>query len=179
MRQEAMARKEDAKRRLSWPGRLSYSVGHVATVSILLMMLLISVEVFIRKTFGMSTKIAHDMSGFLLVAVTFLGAAETLRAGKHLRVTILFDNLGTRLRRICEFINLAITMVFIALLLWSTLGLTVDSYLRGNLTDGIIQLPEYLPQALMPVGLAVFLLQLFANLTRLLKGGRNGEGSDG
>lgn len=154
---------------LSWVSRLSFAAGQISIAAIILMMGLISIEVFIRKSFGLSTRVAHDVSGYLLVAVTFLGAAETLRRGRHLRVTILFDRLGPKLRFVLDIVNVTIAIAFVSLLLWTTGGMVMDSFVRGNLTDGVIQFPEYVPQALMPLGLAILLAQLFVILRDTLK----------
>ncbi len=135
----------------------------------ILMMLLVSFEVFIRKTFGWSTMVAHDLSGFFLVAITFLGAAQTLRAGRHLRVTFLFDRLGPKTRFACNVVNMVIAIGLVSVLLWVTGALVMDSYEKGALTQGVVQFPEYVPQLLMPLGLGVFLLQLVVNLFGLLK----------
>lgn len=150
-------------------GHVSFGAAHVALAAIISMMLLVSFEVFIRKVFGMSTKIAHDMAGFFLVAVTFFGAAQTLRMGKHLRVGILFDRLSPRARFALDLVNVLIAICFVLLLAVATTFVVIDSYTKGTLTDGVVQFPKYIPELIMPLGLGIFLLQLFEELYKLLK----------
>ena len=151
---------------LSLIDRLSLSLAQVAVVALIIMMVLITVEVFMRKFFGISTKIAHDFSAFLLVAVLFLGAAETLRAGKHLRVTVLYDRWNPKIRSVLYKAALMIAIIFVLSLLWVSTGLVVTSYGRGAMTEGLVRIPEFIPQLAIPIGLFFFVLQLAAQISR-------------
>ncbi|MBA7474398.1 hypothetical protein ES707_09750 [subsurface metagenome] len=144
----------------------SLSLAQVAVVALVIMMVLITVEVFIRKLFGISTKIAHDFSAYLLVAVLFLGAAETLRVGKHLRVTILYDRWNPKIRSVVYKATFVIVIIFVLSLLWATTGLVVTSYGRGAMTEGLVRIPEFIPELLIPIGLFFFVLQLAAQISR-------------
>jgi len=144
----------------------SLGLAQVAVVALVIMMVLITVEVFMRKFFGTSTKIAHDFSAFLLVAVLFLGAAETLRVGKHLRVTVLYDRWNPKIRPVFYKAALIIAIIFVSSLLWAATGLVVTSCGRGAMTEGLVRIPEFIPQLLIPIGLFFFVLQLAAQILR-------------
>jgi len=133
------------------------------------MMVLVTIEVLIRKFFGISTQIAHDFAGYSLVALIFLGAAETLRVGKHLRVTILYDQFRPKPKSVVEKMGYIICIIFISLLFWASTTLVIGSYEKGSLTESVVQIPEFIPELLIPIGLFFLLLQLFAQLFREFK----------
>jgi TRAP-type C4-dicarboxylate transport system permease small subunit len=149
---------------LSIIDKLSLYAAWGAIVALLSITVLITIEVFIRKFFGISTKIAHDFAGYLLVAITFLGAAETMRVNKHLRVKILYDRLNSRAQSIFDKINYLIAIVYISILLWASFTLVVFSFKGGFLTESLIQIPEFIPELLIPIGLLFFALQVLSKL---------------
>lgn len=141
-------------------------MARVAVVALIAMMMLITVEVSIRKSFGISTKIAHDFAGYLLVALIFFGAAQALTVGKHLRVTVLFDRLNQKIQSVLFKASYVIGIVFVLILLWAATGLVVKSYGMGRMTYTLVSIPEFIPELLMPIGLFFFVLQLAANIFR-------------
>ncbi len=155
---------------LSMIDKLSLRAAQVAVVALIVMMLLITVEVILRKWFGTSTKIAHDFSGYLLVALFFWGIAETLRVGKHLRVTILFDRLKVKTQSILYKTSVILGIALVLLLLWASAGFVISSYKSGAVIGDIVEIPEFIPELLIPIGFFFFALQLVAHLIRVFRG---------
>lgn len=150
--------------------KLSSRAGLVAAVLLIAMMVLITVEVILRKFFGTSTKIAHDFSAHLYVAIVFLGVAETLRSGKHLRVTVIMERFGRRFQSIIYKINVIIATTYILMLLWFSAEFAITSYQKGSMTGTIVEIPEFIPEMFIPIGLLFFTLQLVAHLIREFRG---------
>ena len=154
---------------LSVIDKTSLNLARVALVALIFMMVLVTIEVLIRKFLGVSTKIDHDFAGYSLVALIFFGAAETLRVGKHLRVTIVYDRFGPKTKAIVEKVSYLIGITFITLLFWASTTLVINSYEKGSLTESVVQIPEFIPELLIPVGLFFFLLQLLVQFFREFK----------
>lgn len=155
---------------LSLIDKLSSRVGLVAAVLLIAMMVLITVEVLLRKFFGTSTKIAHDFSAHLYVAIVFLGVAETLRSGKHLRVTVIMERFGGQVQSILNKINVMIATTYILILLWVSAEFAITSYKKGSMTGTIVEIPEFIPEMFIPIGCLFFTLQLLAHLIREFRG---------
>ena len=151
---------------LSLVDEASLRMAQVAVVALVTIMVLVTVEVLLRKLLGISTRIAHQFSAYLIVALLFFGIAETLRVGKHLRVTVLFDRLHPKIRSVLYKASLLIAIVFILFLLWAATGLVVTSYGRGAMTEGLVRIPEFIPELFIPIGLFFFVLQLAAQISR-------------
>lgn len=146
--------------------KLPLGAAQVAVAALIIMTLLITFEVIIRKSFGISTKIAHDFSGYLLVILTFFGAAITLRADRHLRVTVLFSRLNQKIQSILYKIYLIISIGFVLVLLWASTEFVINAYTKGWMTESVIAIPEFIPEAFIPLGLLFFVLQLVAQLRK-------------
>ena len=155
---------------LSLFDKISLGAVQISVIAVIAIMLLITLEVILRKWFGTSTKIAHDFSGHLLVALFFWGIAETLRKGKHLRVTIIYDRLTPKVQSILYKINVIFAIALTALLLWASTGFVLNSYEKGSVVGDIVEIPEFIPEMLIPTGLFFFLLQMIAHLIRVFRG---------
>lgn len=90
---------------------------------------------------------------FTLWAALF-GASRAVRDGVHVRVDIVIDQFGPRLRRITELLVIAINIAFCAVLCWAALGYL--SFLRMigtvNVDSG---LQEWIPFLIVPLFLAM------------------------
>lgn len=154
---------------LSLIDELSLGAARAAVVILIIMMLLISVEVFIRKSFGMSTRLAHEYSGYLLVALSFWAAAEVLNRGRHIRITTLIDHFNQKFQSFLCRANYVVAFAFITILFWATTRLVIHSYQTGMLTMGVYQIPIFIPQLAIPIGLFFFMVQIAANLFKMFR----------
>lgn len=149
--------------------RLSLSMAQATAVVLIIMMLLITVEVFVRKSFGISTRVAHDFSGYLLVAVAFWTAADLVRRRGHIRITVLTDHLKQKIQFVLFKANYVIAAAFILFLFLAATVLVITTYRTGMLTMGMYQIPVFIPQLAIPIGLFFLLLQIVANLFKEVK----------
>jgi TRAP-type C4-dicarboxylate transport system permease small subunit len=139
------------------------SAGNCVSMLFMVMIVtLISVEIFIRTIFNFSTFISEKPLVYFLTAVIMMGAAQILKDGSRARRTLLFSRLGIKIERL---FCMAITLVAIALcslafyqsviLLHNTYSMNVGA----DLTSGA---SLFVPQAVIPVGFLLFDLQLIA-----------------
>ena len=66
------------------------------------MMALITADVIARNVFRKSLLISDEVSGYLLVVMTFFGIAYSLRSGSLLRIEFILFALPKRLRGIVD-----------------------------------------------------------------------------
>jgi len=147
--------------------RLSTWVSRASAVVLILMMGLIVLEVCLREIAGTSTKVAHEFSGYMLVAVAVWSAAEVMAGDKHINVTVVTERLRPRARGFLQRISHVLTLLLVAILFVASAGLVLHSIRTGTVTGGLYQIPAFIPQLAIPVGLFFLLLQLFVNTLRL------------
>lgn len=111
-----------------------------------------------------------EIAGNLLAAASFLALAATLRAGAHIRVTMILSMFGEATRRWIEVWALAATAAFAIYMTWSIGRFAYFSFVFNEVSPGIIPVPLGIPQAAMAIGLLVFSVALIDELWTVLKG---------
>jgi TRAP-type C4-dicarboxylate transport system permease small subunit len=140
----------------------------VAAVATVLMTLLITVEVAGRSAFGVSTLVSDEMSGYLLVVLTFFGLADSLRAGSFIRVELLYGRLGPDVRRRLDAALLLVGLGYTAFLAYHFWGFVAESYRFGTTSIYFTRTLLWIPQGFMAVGTSILILALLAALVRRL-----------
>ncbi len=119
---------------------------------------------------GLTIPSYSDFTGFFLAASTFLALAYTLRAGGHIRVTLLTGRLPARGRRLAEVGVVAIALAMTGYATWYFGLLVIESYEFDDRSSGMVSVPLWLPQLPVLVGLSILTLALMDELICLLRG---------
>lgn len=145
-------------------GQISTVGGGISQVVAGLMMLLITVDVIGRQVFGQPTYVADELSGYFLVAITFLALGQTQKLGKHLRVDIIFSKISKRNAAVLILVTSIISLGFLIWFTWSTSISAMQTYEMGTRTQTVLRTPYWVPEMLLPVGLGVFALQMIVSV---------------
>ena len=149
-----------------WVSRVGAIVGRVF---IFLLMLLITVDI-IGRYFGYPTMVAHEMSAYLLVAITFIGLSYALRTGSHIEVTVVRDRLSPKARWILMIVTSCIATIFCGWLTWVTLNVAIESLTQNTTSITIIRTPFWIPQSFISLGLAMITIELITETVRRITG---------
>ena len=112
-----------------------------------------------------------DFAGFMLAGATFLAMAYTLRSGGHIRVNLVVQRLSPRVVIIAEFLALTVANVFVGYTLYFSGALVLESLHYGDVSNGIIPVPLWLPQSAMTFGMGLLLVALLHTLVDLITTG--------
>ena len=105
-----------------------------------------------------------EIAGYLLAVSSLLALASTLKAGGHIRVTVLLSNLGERARRVVEILVLSVAAALSIYMTWRIGLLAYDSWQFNEVSYGLVPVQLAWPQAGMTVGLAVLSVALIDEL---------------
>jgi len=142
--------------------KLSDIMAVFSAIILGLMATLILLEIFLWNTLQKTTLIADEYSAYGLATIIFLGAGYCLKEKGHIRITLVLGLLPESLTRVIAFIATTLTTVFMGYL-WYYLFLMVRSSIRYSSTSGTLtNTPLWIPQLIMLIGAACFLLQLMA-----------------
>ena len=144
-----------------WVGRLAQACGVLAALSIVAILAIVSTETVLRQ-FRASLLVTDEIAGYLNAAAIFFGLAWTLREGGFIRVELLYDRAAGHLKQALRWLIVLTATIFTALTLWVCSRQVIYAFTSDTRAVSVIETPEWIPQSVMVVGLAVLLLQLLA-----------------
>jgi TRAP-type C4-dicarboxylate transport system permease small subunit len=114
----------------------------------------------------------NEICGYLLAAASFLALAGTLKAGAHIRVTMLLGALSERRRRYVESWAFGFSAAASAYMTYHLASFAWVSLRFNEVSPGVIRVPLAYPQALMALGAAILTVALVDELVIVARGGR-------
>jgi TRAP-type C4-dicarboxylate transport system permease small subunit len=148
--------------------RVSEAGGYVAGAVSVLLTVLVAASVIARRLLNAPLLITEEMSGYMVVAIVFLGLAYTMKAEGHIRADILLSHVPVRVRGVLEIIATLMALGFTGLLVAGTWRLVAEFYSQGSLSFRYLQTPLWIPGSLLVIGAALLGLQLVAQLLKRL-----------
>src|SRR5664280_1760580 len=88
-----------------------------------------------------------EISGYLLSAASFLALAGTLKAGAHIRVTMVLGMLGEHARRFAEVWAFGAATAAAGYLTWNLASFAYVSLRFHEVSTGVVRVPLAYPQA--------------------------------
>jgi len=114
----------------------------------------------------------NEICGYLLAAASFLALAGTLKAGAHIRVTMVLGALSEGARRYVEIWAFAFAAVASGYMTWNLASFAWVSFLFKDVSSGVVRVPLCYPQAAMALGALVLTVALVDELTIVVARGR-------
>ncbi len=111
------------------------------------------------------------LSGYALAFSTFLSLGLGFRRAAHIRVTLVESRLPPRVRR-GTLTAVALVGVVAGLIFTYSLGqLAFQSFMWGDRASGLLRIPLWIPQSVLCLGTAVFLIAALDTLIEVLRTG--------
>lgn len=158
---------------LSIIDKLGFAGGILAALCLAGLTGIILLEIVVRLlsnvVAGMPSGVpgAWENSAFLMGIAFMSGAAMTLRAGAHIRVSVLLAQVPPAAKRVLEIIACLLGLWLTSFLAWSLGWFTWASYSRGQ-TSISSDTPLWIPEAAITFGAIVLALQMFARLLQTI-----------
>lgn len=119
---------------------------------------------------GLSIPSLSDFGGFLFVAAATLALPATLRAGGHVRVSLLLNLGGPILRRIQGAAVLIAALALAGFATWHSGAQVLDSWRFNSVSFGMVRVPLWIPQAVMTTGFGLLMVAVLDELVAVLRG---------
>ncbi|HTQ82862.1 MAG TPA: TRAP transporter small permease [Pseudolabrys sp.] len=113
-----------------------------------------------------------EICGYLLAGASFLALAGTLKAGAHIRVTMVLAALGEANRRIVEIFAFAFAAFASGYMTWHLANFAWISFRFQEVSTGVIKVPLGYPQASMALGTLILTVALIDELVCVVTRGR-------
>jgi TRAP-type C4-dicarboxylate transport system permease small subunit len=133
--------------------------GHLSATIVVLMSLIIAYDAIVRYL-GHPTIWAGEVATYMLVWISFVGAAWGLEKGAQFRVDIFSSRWSAVRQKQVEIILLLLCLFFCFLLFKGCLNVTLRSLRFGGMSMTPLKAPLILPQAALPLGTFLLCIQL-------------------
>ncbi len=150
--------------RIEW---LSDAAGAVAGAATLGLTVMVAAGVVARRVFNAPFLFVEELSGYVVLAIVFLGLAHTLRVGGHVRVELVIDSVGGAARTALRGAAIVLAGVWAVVFLLAATYQVSEFYTQGILSFAYLQTPLWVPGSFMVVGGLLLTLQCVALLLRL------------
>ena len=114
----------------------------------------------------------NEICGYLLAGASFLALAGTLKAGAHIRVTLVLAALSERRRRFVEIWAFGFAAAACGYGTYQLANFTWVSLRFHEVSNGVIKVPLAIPQAAMALGALILTVALVDELVIVVRGGR-------
>ena len=119
---------------------------------------------------GFNIPAADDFVSWCMAAMAFLGLAHTFRHGEMIRVGLLIDRLPPGIRHRVELGCLAIGTVFVGFFAYYAVTMNYESYLFGDMSQGVVPIPMWIPQIGYSTGLVILFIAFVDELIHVARG---------
>ena len=147
--------------------RATTSVGILASLALIPLILATCYEVFARYVFGMPTIWAYEIGYFLTGTHFLLAMAFTLKSDEHIRIDIFSGHFSRRTRAVIDLVGYAVTlptMTWLSYALWLHLA---QGYVRNERSgQSAMNLPVWPFRVVFFVAFTLLALQILAEVVK-------------
>jgi len=152
---------------MRWIDAVDRTVNVLARLALVLMVVLISVQVFTRYVLNDPLQgVIGVTEQFLMPLMVFCSLSYVEMHDGHIRAGMLYDSYPPRLRTVVHAALCLVSAVFFALVVYATASEAWVSYNQGYETSGDIAVPLVWALVIPPVGCFLLALRLTVNAWR-------------
>ncbi len=126
-------------------------------------------NVIVRYTTDASFAFTEEFSVFLLVLLTFSGAAVAARHNQHIRIELIEDHLPAGLRKLVFVLQWLAGMVVMGVTTWYGSQFALEEYQWESLSPGL-GLPNWIYVVWLPLMSLAIIIRMTQNLIDRLRG---------
>ena len=158
--------------------RLTGWIEHALAYAFIAAVALNFINVVGRYGFGSTILSADELQIFIMVFMTFLGAAVVAWRNQHLRMDVLVNALPPPIRRLIKIAELVAIVILAAFVLWNSTYYAKQMFNIGRVSD-MAQVPMWIPHGAVAVGFGLMALIACVRLVQILTGRRPDDGKSG
>lgn len=141
---------------------------YTAGFGLLLMAILYFIEVVLRYAFGRSNAWVEEFLRYMMVFITFFGASVAIKYGAHMSVNVIEYIPSKRFKQVIDLFVALMGILFSVLIVYFSWYLVLRIQGFGQQTPAM-QIPMYIPYAIIPLGFLSMLLRFSYRLVLSIK----------
>ena len=161
---------EGSKKRWRFLDQATDGFAFIGSVLIVFAALSITYEVVMRYIFKAPTIWVAEVTIYFVLAGTFFAVAYGLKEKAHVNVDFITLHLAGRQAAIIEIFTAALGVLYCAVLGWEGATMAWDAYRNWELAGMILKVPKFIPEAVIPLGSGLLILQLLRLIFERMSG---------
>ena len=147
---------------------ISTLAGWCAALMIVLAVAITCQMIFVRFVLNKSTIWQTEAVVYLVIAATLIGLPYVQRLRGHVNVDLIPLALPQRARFVLSLVTLSVSAAMVAVMFWYGFEFWLLTWDRGWRSDTVWGVRLWIPYLSLPVGFALFFLQLVADLLAVI-----------
>src|ERR1700674_723516 len=135
------------------------AAGYLAAFFMVGILLMVLASV-VGRLAGFNLRGSDAYAGYCMAAASFLALAHTLKRNEHIRVTLVLERFGGRIKRPLELWSHATGTFFCAVLAFYSVRLAWQSHVFNDVSQGNDATPLWIPEIGMALGAIVLLVAM-------------------
>jgi len=144
--------------------------GFIASALLVLMMLATVLKVVLRALFNHGILGIDQISGTMMVYITFLGAAWVLRRDGHVAIDIVTSNLQPTTQRVVMFVSSLIGSAVCFVITYFATKAVILSLQRGIVVAAELEIPRAVNLIVIPIGCFLLGVEFLRRAARFYRG---------
>ncbi len=144
--------------------------GRLASALFVTIAVMITFEVVARYVFLSPTIWVEDLSLLCQIWASCLGASWLLQHQALIRIDMLINLFGKRMRIVAELWALLVVALFSAWVAWYGTELVIESIVMGSSSASMLGLPMWVTKSAIPVGFGLLFIQCLTEAALVLTG---------
>jgi len=144
------------------------AAGYLAAFFMVGVLLMVLASVVGRMA-GFNLRGSDAYAGYCMAAASFLALAHTLKRGEHIRVNLLLEHFGGKLKRPLELWSHAAGSFFCGALAYFSVRLAWQSHVFNDISQGNDATPMWIPQIAMAAGAIVLFVAMVDDFIRVIR----------
>lgn len=145
-----------------WASALSELTGYLCAIALLAATAVTVQAVTARYFLGAPTVWQTELTIYLMMFVTFVGAAYGLKHHAHVGVDLLVEALGPRPQLILRLVTAVLCLGVVLIVFWTSFQIWLEAYEGGFTSSTAWRAPLSVVYTILPVGMGAVALQYIA-----------------
>ena len=141
----------------------------VAEIGLVLLLLLVFHEVIVRYLLDKPTLYSVEISEYLLLLVAFMAAGWVLQEDKHVSMQTFVNLMPPKVKQGLALLTSIIVLLFCIVLIWEGTRSSVLAYKGGYHSSSLLNVPMWIPYAIIPIGSLLLALQMLVRIGKLIE----------
>ena len=146
---------------------IKYS-GYLASGLFISIGFIISYEVISRYVFNAPTIWVNEISRFLQIWATYLALTYSFHKKDFIRITVFYDKIGDRGKKILDFISTIFIIFFSVFVVYYGWLIAYDSLEVGRTSSTILDLPSFLTELAIPLCFGFLLIRVLVEFIKFI-----------